>query len=175
MIRHVLLAFPIHLLATTNPPKGTLELIKKYVARFFWSGQNTGGKYHWTDWNNLCYLYNEGGANFRCLADTCHAFQAKQWWRLRTTNSLWKEFMEAKFFHNKHPSVAQWNSGQPQNWKYLCNIKEDVESNILWNIGDGDVSFWYDNWTGMGPLHQLVPDRTSCNEIKVKDIINNGS
>lgn len=88
LIRNVLLALPVHLLAATNPPKGTINIIEKYIARFFWSGNDTGGKYHWTSWNKLCYPYNEGGANFRCLSDICHAFQIKQWWTLRTTNSL---------------------------------------------------------------------------------------
>lgn len=43
LIRHVLLAIPIHLLSAVNPTKGTMELIEKCIARFFWSGQDTGG------------------------------------------------------------------------------------------------------------------------------------
>jgi len=78
LIRHVLLAMPIHLLAATNPPKGTIELIEKYIIRFFWTGQDTRGKYHWASWKNLCYPYEEGGTNFRNLDDTCNAFQTKQ-------------------------------------------------------------------------------------------------
>ncbi|XP_075107186.1 uncharacterized protein LOC142180150 [Nicotiana tabacum] len=76
LIRHVLLALPIHLLAAMNPPKGTLELIEKFVAKFFWSGQDSGGKYYWAAWKNLCYPYCEGDANFRRLSDTCKAFRA---------------------------------------------------------------------------------------------------
>ncbi|XP_060195100.1 uncharacterized protein LOC132624318 [Lycium barbarum] len=37
LIRHVLLAMPIHLLTAISPTKGTLELIEKYINRFFWS------------------------------------------------------------------------------------------------------------------------------------------
>nr|XP_009761706.1 PREDICTED: uncharacterized protein LOC104213855 [Nicotiana sylvestris]XP_016487559.1 PREDICTED: uncharacterized protein LOC107807651 [Nicotiana tabacum] len=46
LIKHVLLALPIYLLAAVNPPKGTIELIEKFVGRFFWFGQESGGKYH---------------------------------------------------------------------------------------------------------------------------------
>nr|XP_009598929.1 uncharacterized protein LOC104094661 [Nicotiana tomentosiformis] len=54
LIRHVLLALPIHLLAAVNPPKGTLELIEKFVARFFWSGQDSGGKVRIGDsWSSI--------------------------------------------------------------------------------------------------------------------------
>ena len=42
LIRHVLLALPIHLLAAINPPKRTLELIEKLVARVFWASQDNG-------------------------------------------------------------------------------------------------------------------------------------
>ncbi|XP_049391560.1 uncharacterized protein LOC125855975 [Solanum stenotomum] len=149
LIRHVLLAMPIHLFAATTPPKGTIELIEKYIIRFFWTRQDTRGKYHWASWKNLCYPYEEGGTNFRNLEDMCHAFQTKQWWNLRITTSLWKNFIKDKYFNNMHPIKAQWSRGQPQSWKVLCNIKEEVDKNIKWIIGKGEVDFWYDNWTNI--------------------------
>ncbi|XP_059285024.1 uncharacterized protein LOC132038365 [Lycium ferocissimum] len=145
LIRDVLLALPIYLLAATNPPTGTIEVIRKYVARIFWSGQDTEGKHNWVSWTNLCYPYAEGGPNFKSLSDICHAFQTKQWWALRTSDSLWKKFMEAKFYNNLHPTMAQWSRRQSQSWKTLCNIKEEVDNIIIWNIGGEEVAFWYDN------------------------------
>ncbi|KAH0769975.1 hypothetical protein KY290_013956 [Solanum tuberosum] len=35
LIRHVLMAIPTHILSSINPPKCTLELIEKIIARFF--------------------------------------------------------------------------------------------------------------------------------------------
>lgn len=66
--------------------------------------------------------------------------------------------MEAKFFSEKHPSTAQWTTGQSQSWKTLCRIKEEVDNKILWNLGAGDVSFSYDNLSNLGPLYLLLPD-----------------
>ncbi|XP_075092109.1 uncharacterized protein LOC142172402 [Nicotiana tabacum] len=77
LIRHVLLDLRIHLLALVNPPKQTLELKEKFVARFFWSGQDSGGKYHWDTGKNLCYPHSEGGDNFRRLTNTLKGFRAK--------------------------------------------------------------------------------------------------
>ncbi|KAG5607179.1 hypothetical protein H5410_028671, partial [Solanum commersonii] len=88
LMKHFLLVFLVHLLSTTNPLMGTIELIEKYITRFFWYGQESRGKYHWVSWKNLCYPYSEGETNFRSLTDTCQTFQEKQWWNLRTTNSL---------------------------------------------------------------------------------------
>lgn len=35
LIRHVLFSILIHILVATNPPIGTIDLIKKYIVRFF--------------------------------------------------------------------------------------------------------------------------------------------
>lgn len=78
LIRHVLLALNIHILAAIHPREGTIDMIKKYIARFVWSGNENGGKHHWVSWNNMCFSYEEGGSNFRNLEDTCKDFTAKQ-------------------------------------------------------------------------------------------------
>ncbi|XP_060182802.1 uncharacterized protein LOC132612715 [Lycium barbarum] len=62
LIRHVLLDFPIPLLSAVHPLKRTLETIEKYMARFLWSGQDSGGKHHWVSWENICFPYQEGGS-----------------------------------------------------------------------------------------------------------------
>ncbi|OIT30843.1 putative ribonuclease h protein, partial [Nicotiana attenuata] len=175
LIRHVLLALPIHLLAAVNPPKGTIELIEKFVARFFWSGKDSGGKYHWAAWKNLCYPYDEGGANFRRLSDTCKAFRAKQWWNLRTSNSLWGSFMIAKYCESNHPITIMWNKGNSQNWEAICDIKEEMELNIVWNIRKGDVSFWFDNWCPLGPLYTTTTHEVPLANIKLNEILQNNT
>ncbi|KAH0781477.1 hypothetical protein KY290_001075 [Solanum tuberosum] len=103
LIRHVLMAIPTHILSAINPPKGTLELILKIIARSFWSGNEAGGKHHWIAWDTLNYPYNEGGANFRKISDICRAFKSKQWWNLRTTTSLLGDYMKFKYLHTHPP------------------------------------------------------------------------
>ncbi|XP_060211662.1 uncharacterized protein LOC132639211 [Lycium barbarum] len=58
LIRHVLLTLLIHLLSVVTPPIGIMEIIEKYLTRFFWSGLESGGKHHWASWENLCYPHN---------------------------------------------------------------------------------------------------------------------
>lgn len=60
MIRRVLLVVPIHLLAATNPPKDTVEIIEKSITRFFWSGLGIRGEHHWSSWRNFCHPYSDG-------------------------------------------------------------------------------------------------------------------
>ncbi|KAH0745955.1 hypothetical protein KY285_007612 [Solanum tuberosum] len=82
--------------------------------------------------------------------------------------------MEAKYFNNMHPIKAQWSRGQPQSWKVLCNIKEEVDKNIIWIIGRGEVDFWYDNWTNISPLYLLFPDNVQQQQISIKDVYIDG-
>lgn len=63
--RHVLSALNIHTQATVHPLKGTIDMIEKYIARFFWTSNEVGGKHHWVSWTNPCFPYEEGGAKFR--------------------------------------------------------------------------------------------------------------
>ncbi|XP_060203069.1 uncharacterized protein LOC132631512 [Lycium barbarum] len=136
LIKHVLLALPIHLLSTVTPLKDTLQTIEKYMARFFWSGLDSGGKHHWASWENLCYPFKEGGTNFRRPEDICQAFNTKQRWSLRSTNSLWSDFMKNKYISGNHPVKSQWIRGQALFWKNLCGIKDDMDHNILCKINE---------------------------------------
>ncbi|WMV19692.1 hypothetical protein MTR67_013077 [Solanum verrucosum] len=106
LIRHVLLALNVHTLAVGHPPKGTLEMIETYLTKFYWSGNKEGRKYDWISWENLSYPYNERGSNFRKLVNTYKSFTAKQWWKFRTTDSLWTNFLNTKY-ESRNGNFAQ--------------------------------------------------------------------
>ncbi|XP_075101931.1 uncharacterized protein LOC142177353 [Nicotiana tabacum] len=174
LIRHVLLALNVHTLAAVHPTKGTIATIERYLARFFWSGQETSDRYHWSAWSKLCFPYEEGGANFRKLEDVCKAFTAKQWWRFRTTNSLWSQFVKAKYCRIYHPLISQWTAGKSHNWQAMCKLKYEVEQNILWRVGRGNSSFWYENWTNFGPLSSNLGEDVGYDNTKVNEVYKDG-
>ncbi|KAG5615997.1 hypothetical protein H5410_015821 [Solanum commersonii] len=89
LIKHVLQAIPLHLLATIHSPKA------------------------------MCYPYQEGGAQFRRLKDICKAFIAKTWWNLRMGASLCKDFMIEKYYQSTHPLMKHRRPGQSHNWKAM--------------------------------------------------------
>nr|AAT38805.1 hypothetical protein SDM1_47t00008 [Solanum demissum] len=78
LIKHVLLAIPTHLLVALQPTKGTLDNIEIYLARFFWSSKEEGGKHHWIAWRTLCLPFEEGWINIRRIGDVCNAFSYKE-------------------------------------------------------------------------------------------------
>ncbi|KAH0769665.1 hypothetical protein KY290_013646 [Solanum tuberosum] len=173
LIRHVFMAITTHILSAINPPKGTLELIEKIIARFFWFGNEAGGKHHWIAWDTLSYPYNEGGANFRKISDICRAFKSKQWWNLRTTTSLWGDYMKSKYLHTHHPVKAKWISGNSQGGKAICEARSNVENHISWKTSRGEIDFWFDNWSSLGPLYLLQPDIEGNILIKLNTVYNN--
>nr|XP_009788469.1 PREDICTED: uncharacterized protein LOC104236277 [Nicotiana sylvestris] len=112
----------------------------------------------------------EGGANFRNLQDINDAFTAKMWWNLRSGDSLWREFMLAKYCKRAHVVISQERPGQSNSWKALCGIKKKVEQSIVRLPMEGKISFWYDNWTKEGPLYKLMPEGLKPKNVLLKDI-----
>ncbi|XP_059289936.1 uncharacterized protein LOC132043485 [Lycium ferocissimum] len=174
LIKSVLHSLPLHLLSVVEPPKTTISLIEKYIANFFW-GDNAGkNKYHWKAWKDLCFPKEEGGVGFRSIQDMCLTASAKVWWNFRTRPSLLRDFMEAKYCPRAHPVSKKWAPGQSHKWKRMVEIRRYCEHNINWKVGKGNLSFWWDNWTGKGPLAQLIHQGYKSKKIKVSDYIMDG-
>ncbi|XP_060195177.1 uncharacterized protein LOC132624410 [Lycium barbarum] len=109
LLKHVLQAMPSHLLAVMHPLSTVFEIIEKEFNRFFWSGVDGAKRQHWASRDNLSFPYTEGGANFRKLMDICKAYSAKQWWRFRTQDSLWSQFLKTKY--SPDPIMSLLNGG----------------------------------------------------------------
>ncbi|KAH0742301.1 hypothetical protein KY290_035344 [Solanum tuberosum] len=46
---------------------------------------------------------------------------------------------------------------------------------MIWRIGDGYISFWWENWTGKGALAKLLHLATKSKKVMVADFIINGN
>ncbi|XP_059292008.1 uncharacterized protein LOC132045445 [Lycium ferocissimum] len=175
LIKSVIQALPTYILSAINPPKRTLELIEKHMCNFFWGTDNGKNKYHWCDWDKLCFPKDESGIVIRNMMDISNTLAVKRWWRFRSMNSLWADFLKAKYCIRKHHIAKKWVPGDSQAWKHLLWARDKSEKCINWKINSGDCNFWWDDWTGMGPLAQICPDFMIGNgqRIKVRDFMNN--
>ncbi|KAK4709985.1 hypothetical protein R3W88_004498 [Solanum pinnatisectum] len=97
LIKSVLQSLPLYTLSPLTPPKGTLALIEKHLANFFWGNSQDHKNYHWSSWANLCVPCDEGGIGIRSMEDFSNIFAMKRWWRLRTSDSLWVAFVKQKY------------------------------------------------------------------------------
>ncbi|KAG5631524.1 hypothetical protein H5410_003241 [Solanum commersonii] len=118
--------------------------------------RNDKKKYHWSSWKNLSFPYDEGGIGVRLMSDVCRAFQFKQWWTFRSKQTLWGDFLRAKYCQRSNPISKKWDTGDSQSWRLMMKNKHIVESHIQWRIRNGSCSFWWDNWLGVGPLAQYT-------------------
>ncbi|XP_070050523.1 uncharacterized protein [Nicotiana tomentosiformis] len=60
-------------------------------------------------------------------------------------------------------------------WKRLMDSKKNAEMFIFCKIGRGDVSFWWNNWTGLGALANIVPGGRTSKNTKVHEFIHEGA
>ncbi|XP_059310607.1 uncharacterized protein LOC132061950 [Lycium ferocissimum] len=108
LIRSVLQTMPVHLLSVLAPPKCVLNELYKIFARYFWSNKAEGRSRHWIAWKDVCLPIQEGGLGFKSLFDVSNALFAKLWWRFRTSNSLWANYMWNKYCKKEMPILVQW-------------------------------------------------------------------
>jgi len=151
LIGSVLQSIPIHVLSAIVPPVCVLKEIHRIFAKFFWSNRVNGRSKHWAAWNNICLPKQEGGLGFRYMFEMSQSLYAKLWWRFRTQNTLWSNFMWNKYCKKQMPSLVQWKWGS-QLWKNMSMNKDIIEQHLWWEPRGGTSSIWFDNWTRLGPL-----------------------
>lgn len=52
------------------------------------------------------------------------------------------------------------------------DIKSEAEQHIFWKLGNGNLSFWYDNWANKGALANIFQQGSKPMKIKVSNFIN---
>ncbi|XP_070035134.1 uncharacterized protein [Nicotiana tomentosiformis] len=59
-------------------------------------------------------------------------------------------------------------------WKNLLKTRSKAEMHISWKIQNGSSSFWWDNWTGKGPLAYMSQGTRKSTKTQVNSFIYNG-
>ncbi|WMV50078.1 hypothetical protein MTR67_043463 [Solanum verrucosum] len=115
-----------------------------------------------------------GGIGVRQMSDVCQAFQFKHWWVFRTKQTLWGDFLRAKYCQRSNPISKKWDTGDSQAWKLLMKNKHKVKNHIQWKIRNGSCSVWWDNWLGVGPLAQFTTNSHRFDNETIADFMANG-
>lgn len=169
LITSVLQSVPIYVLSTIVPPICVIRKLHKIFAKFFWSNKVTSKSKHWAAWEKVCLPKQEGGLGFRSMFDVSKAMYAKLWWRFRTQNTLWANFMWNKYYKKYFPTLVQWKSGS-QVWKNMLQNKECIKKFIWWEPKGGTSTFWFDNWTQLGSLYTYQTEAQSYHSLMDIDI-----
>ncbi|XP_060210542.1 uncharacterized protein LOC132637478 [Lycium barbarum] len=118
--------------------------------------------------------FSRGGLGFRSLFNESKVLFAKMWWRFRIEGTIWATYMWNKYCKRKIPTLVQWKGGS-QLWKNMLEARDAIEQDIWWKPRDGSANFWYNNWTKLGPLADLMPSNFPINDNiqEVKDVMIN--
>ncbi|XP_059292434.1 uncharacterized protein LOC132045876 [Lycium ferocissimum] len=152
-----------HLLSAIKPPKCVVDDLHKIFSRFFWNNSEEGRRRHWSSWLNLCMPKEEGGVGFRSLFDVSKSLCAKLWWKFRTRNTLWANYMWIKYCKRHSPQNVQWKGGS-QVWKAMIEARDNIEQEIWWEPRNGTANIWFDNLTKLGALYRIIPDEFVIDE-----------
>ncbi|KAF6160104.1 hypothetical protein GIB67_018884, partial [Kingdonia uniflora] len=87
-------------------------------------------------------------------------------------NSTWASFFRRKYTINGEPRLR---NGDSIIWKQMKGLLATVDANTTWSLGKGEMSFWFDNWTGEGRFSELL-NLECMQQIKVKNaVVNNNN
>lgn len=107
------------------------------------------------------------------MAEISATINLKKWWRFRQQDSLCAKFTKHKYCITAHPLSKVWVSGDSHIWKSLIVSRNQAEHNMIWKICGGNSNFWWDNWTGLGPIATYCPNQSHSIKRLVKEFLNN--
>ena len=145
-------------LSTFSLPKGCLKKIESFCSRFLWAGNIDGSKGAKVSWSTVCLPKCEGGLGLRRLTDWNSTLSLRFIWFLFSENvSLWTQWHK---YHNIKASSFWELKESPRDswtWKALLRLRPLAARFVKAFVGNGDrVSFWFDSWTPLGPLINLL-------------------
>ncbi|XP_058106944.1 uncharacterized protein LOC131250677 [Magnolia sinica] len=143
---------------------------------FFGVGRMAGKKLLWRSWQFIALPKSERGLGIRHLQDVMIAFRLKMAWTAMNSvdSGLWASFMRTRYSQD-----LEW--GGQQNlaplvsplWKRIRALLPSIKASTQWQIGEGNLHLWKDNWSGLGPLQDSLSTTipSALLEFKVKDFL----
>ena len=148
-------------LAAFRLPRDCIREIDKLCSAFLWSGPELNTNKAKIAWEIVCKPKREGGLGLRPLREANDVCCLKLIWRIASHgDSLWVKWTEAYFLKNHNFwSFRQTNKGSWM-WRKLLKYREIAKAFSKVDVGNGGkVSFWYDDWSTMGRLIEVLGDR----------------
>ena len=157
----------MYLSQVLSPPKAILVQLGRICNTFLWDQNLENRRIHWSSWDKVCFLVEEGGLDFRTFEDMSRAFACKLWWKLRQRDSTWADFMQEKYLRGLPPLSISYPRPTAL-WRRLEEIRQLVEENIRWSLGKGFVDIWRDRWLFYEPLC-IILDRPNSPHFLVSE------
>ena len=96
------------------------------------------------------------------------------WELVNNTDKLWVRLLLGVYGpHDKFLDIPT-RRGSPL-WNAILRTRALIQEGFIWRVGEGSLSFWYDDWSGLGPLCLLVPYvHIADTALRVRDVFVDG-
>ncbi|KAL1216661.1 putative ribonuclease H protein [Cardamine amara subsp. amara] len=129
---------------------------------FLWSGPDMNPNKAKITWEEVCKPKQEGGLGLRSLREANDVSCLKLIWRIFSHgSSLWVKWIKTYLIkHDSFWSLRETTSLGSWMWKKLIKYRQIAKPLCKIAVGNGVLtSFWFDNWSGLGCLMNLVGPR----------------
>lgn len=152
----VLTSIPSYYMQVCWLPQAICDQIDKIYRDFIWKGTQNKG-INLVNWHKVFTPKALGGLGVRSAREANTALLGKLIWDIQQdTDKLWVQVLKHKYNIKENFLNLTHKSGSPT-WGAISKAKEVLKSGYQFRLGAGEVSFWFDSWNDMGPLHQLLP------------------
>lgn len=162
LIKSVTMSLTNFWLSAFRLPTQCLRGIEKLCAAFLWSGPDLNPKKSKVGWVDVCRKKEEGGLGLRPLKEVNEVSCLKLVWRILSgQNSLWVKWIH-KYLIRKGSfwSVKESTTTGSWMWRKILKTRDAARSFHRMEVNNGAAtSFWYDHWSSMGRLKDLLGER----------------
>lgn len=116
------------------------ELDKK-DRNFVWGSSRESRKVHLINWNEVCQSKDAGGLGLRHSSINNMACMMKIGWKIiNNRDDLWVRIVRSKYgYGDDLLPVVERKRGASNLWKGVCNRWNNVDKNISWCLGNGNL------------------------------------
>ncbi|KAJ1433705.1 ribonuclease H [Sesbania bispinosa] len=128
------------------------------VKIFLWSGRTDRKGWHSISWNRIIMPKKLGGLGVRSMRLINTSLLGKLVWKfLSNEDKLWIEVLKAKYL--KYDSILSVSAKARDSyiWRGILRARDSLKDGFEYQLGLGDSSLWYTDWTGCGKIHDVVP------------------
>ena len=142
-------------------PSACLKEVEKLCSAFLWSGPELNGKKAKVSWGEICKPKQEGGLGVKRLKEVNLVCSLKLLWRILSANTLWVNWIQT-YLIRKGSIWSVKDSTQTGSWMWrkILKCREVAKQMYRVEVKNGrKTSFWYESWSSLGCLKDLLCDR----------------
>ncbi|KAL1211077.1 putative ribonuclease H protein [Cardamine amara subsp. amara] len=143
-------------------PSACIKEIEKICSAFLWSGPELNPRKVKITWIEVCRPKKEGGLGLKSIVEANKVCCFKLIWRIVSRKkSLWVAWIQGQLIRSdSFWSVKENTTMGSWMWKKILKFRSQAKDFHFMEVENGNqTSFWFDNWSSLGPVHDIVGDR----------------